>query len=106
MQVINSFFGGKTKRSGNTTHVSSSHKIELTERSFFDNQRTIIVNSYHNNIINSNCIGKDLIPFAYSKLDDTIEGFTHNEFPITGVMWHPERKPTDESSELFKKIFK
>ena len=106
MQAINSFFGGKVIKSDNSAHVNNSHEIKLVEKSFFSNKQIITVNSYHYNTINSSCIGKDLIPFAHSLLDNTIEGFVHTELPITGVMWHPERKPTNESSELFKEIFK
>ena len=54
-----------------------------------------------NNIIESKDMGKNLKPFAIYGKDNTIEGFFHNELPITGVMWHPERNPDENSIQLF-----
>jgi len=105
MQVINSFFGGKINVTDNLEHVNKQHKIELREQDFFGDRKSITVNSYHKNMIDRKSLGKDLIPFANSLIDDTIEGFIHKELPITGVMWHPERNPNDESYRLLQKSF-
>ena len=71
------------------------------ECSDFLTQDQIIVNSFHKNIIKVEDVGESLNPFAIHKKDNTVEGFTHNELPITGVMWHPER---DQNVTLVKKL--
>ena len=37
--------------------------------------------------------------------DKTIEGFFHNKFLITGVMWHPEREQNLENLTMLNQIF-
>ena len=69
------------------------------------NNNPIRVNSFHHNVINSTDLGKNLLPFAISEYDNTVEGFLHDELQIFGVMWHPERHPDANSNNLFKKIF-
>lgn len=106
MQVINTFFGGSISKNETNSHVNIQHSLNIsTERIknlFSDNE--IIVNSYHNNIINSTDLANDLVPFAIHK-DNTVEGFFHTTFPIYAVMWHPERDSSDNSLLLIKKIF-
>lgn len=106
MQVINNFFGGTISKNDTNSHLNIKHSLNIsTERikNFFSDNE-IIVNSYHNNIINSTNLANDLIPFAIHK-DNTIEGFFHDTFPIYAVMWHPERDSSDNSLSLIKKIF-
>ena len=79
--------------------------INLTKHSPFNENNSITVNSYHNNVIESKDLGKDLKSFATHKDDNTVEGFIHVRYPIIGVMWHPERNPNDNSIQLFKEIF-
>ena len=105
MQVINNFFGGKFSKKYDKEHVNNNHSIILTDDFKFINEKSIIVNSYHNNIIESNDLGKDLISFARHENDKTIEGFRHSKLPIIGVMWHPERKQDENSIKLFEEIF-
>ena len=51
-------------------------------------------------------LGKDLHPFAISDSDQTVEGIFHSNFPILGVMWHPERNIDLESEKnLIKNTF-
>ena len=71
----------------------------------FNENNSITVSSYHNNIIESRDLGKDLKSVATHKDDNTIEGFIHVKYPIIGVMWHPERNPDNNSIQLFKEIF-
>ena len=104
MQVINTFFGGKIQSTNNSDHVKNDHLVKITNHSLFKNEQ-IQVNSFHHNIITLSNLGKNLSTFAISKNDNTIEGLIHNELPIFGVMWHPERKPNDNSNILLKKIF-
>ena len=104
MQVINTFFGGKVQTLDNSNHVNKDHLINITNHSLFQNKK-IQVNSFHHNIIKSSDLGKNLSTFAISQTDDTIEGLIHDNLPIFGVMWHPERNPDSNSIILIKKIF-
>ena len=103
MQVLNKFFKGKIVSSKNNDHVKKDHEIIISDKKISDflNQDQIIVNSFHKNIIKFEDVGESLNPFAIHKSDDTVEGFTHKELPITGVMWHPER---DQNFPLLKKL--
>ena len=62
------------------------------------------VNSFHNNIIKQKDLGKNLESFAIAN-DQTIEGFYHTKLPIFGIMWHPERTPSDGNELIIRKIF-
>ena len=104
MQVINTFFGGKVQTLDNSNHVDKDHMINITNHSLFQNQK-LQVNSFHHNIITSSDLGKNLSTFAISQNDNTIEGLIHDNLPIFGVMWHPERNPDSNSIILIKKIF-
>lgn len=103
MQVLNKFFQGKISFALNDEHVGKNHEIIISNEKISNllDQDKMIVNSYHQNIINFNDIGKSLIPFAIYKKDNTVEGFMHKELPIMGVMWHPER---EKNSILLKKF--
>ena len=103
MQVLNKFFKGKMIVSQNNEHVKKDHEIFISDKKISDflTQDQIIVNSFHKNIIKVEDVGESLNPFAIHKMDNTVEGFTHKELPITGVMWHPER---DQNITLVKKL--
>ena len=103
MQVLNKFFNGKINSNKNNDHVSRDHEVVILKETIFNllNQDRIIVNSYHQNIININDVGKPLISFAIHKKDNTVEGFIHEDLSIMGVMWHPER----EKNSLLLKNF-
>lgn len=107
MQVINDFFNGKMLKSNNTKHVNNIHTVNLLESPFSKTipHDQINVNSFHQNLIKSEILGNNLIPFAIDKSDNTIEGFFHKLLPIIGVMWHPERNPTDPSKIILENTF-
>jgi len=106
MQVINAYFGGSIQNISNNDHVNTNHIVKIQNNEFFaETQNLMQVNSYHNNIIKKGTLGKNLTPFAISQHDDTIEGFFHNEFPIRGVMWHPERQQTTFDQKMFQNFF-
>tara|TARA_B110000438_G_C15671178_1_gene588228 strand:- start:191 stop:817 length:627 start_codon:yes stop_codon:yes gene_type:complete len=86
MQMINLFFGGSISRQDD--HVGAKHKITFSGKSE-NNPR--LVNSYHKWSIKKSELGKSLIPLALAD-DNTIEGFYHKEYPLLGIMWHPERE--------------
>lgn len=105
MQVINKFFGGDTSINSNADHVCKNHTVLLNNNfSEFLHSKSISVNSFHNNIIKDVNVGKELIPFAFSE-DNTIEGIYHKNYPILGVMWHPERDPNINNQKILKSFF-
>lgn len=105
MQVLNNFFGGTHKITNGNQHVSTNHEILITDEAIIKDLKSnkILVNSYHHNIISEEDLGNNLKVFALSSIDNTVEGFLHNKFPITGIMWHPER---DKKSELEIKLMR
>ena len=105
MQMINNYFGGNVEEKQGKKHVNNDHRISLTNDFLFSEEKTIIVNSFHNNVIKTELLGKNLVPFAEYEDDNTIEGFTHSIYPIKGVMWHPERKQDINSRNLLKETF-
>lgn len=109
MQVLNEYFGGKIIFNESNAHVTKNHFVEITDSkiSKFTDSTRLKVNSFHHNQININILGKKLIPFAISNNDKTIEGFYHDDFPIVGVMWHPERDNSNlDQINLMKMIYR
>lgn len=107
LQLINSYFGGDITKTRNLKHVKKNHSI-IIENNYmkkFFKSNLIRVNSFHNNIIQETNLGKNLIPFAITKNDNSIEGVYHKSYPIIGVMWHPERKTDKNNKRLLQKIF-
>jgi len=105
MQVINDYFGGNQRTTNDLKHVNKHHKILIIENEIqkYFQKKEIEVNSFHNNLIDKNTVGKNLEIFAISEIDNTVEGFYHKKFPILGIMWHPERKNmTSHEIELMK----
>jgi putative glutamine amidotransferase len=106
MQVINKYFEGNIIANKDGKHVGNHHKVKITIKpvSDFLKKNVLDVNSYHNNTITDESLGKGLKPFAKSD-DDTVEGFIHEKLPITGVMWHPEREPNADNKSILKNAF-
>ena len=105
MQVINAFFGGGIETLENSKHVGDPHSVSLNKNAAeFLHTNKLQVNSFHNNIIKQKDLGKNLEPFAMAN-DQTIEGFYHTQLPIFGIMWHPERTPSDGNELIIRKIF-
>ena len=107
MQIINNFFGGTIEGSQDLKHVGKPHSIKITNQEFssFFNTNTLQVNSFHYNLIRLANLGNNLEPFAVVSDDQTIEGFFHKNFPLIGVMWHPEREQNNSNQLLIKKAF-
>lgn len=106
MQVLNNYFGGTLEKSTNQNHVSKHHLIHLTKSLFSQEfkSNSIEVNSFHNNILKNENLGRDLEPFAICEDDGTIEGFFHKSNFVLGVMWHPEREMKLENVKILTKI--
>lgn len=107
MQVINKYFGGFVEENSNSFHVGVSHNVDLVNKTIKSKigKNSLLVNSFHRNIITPSTLGENLESFAITEKDQTIEGFFHNTFPIVGVMWHPERDPTYENQLILKEVF-
>ena len=101
MQFFNKFFGGKIYHDVNKIHVKTRHKIKITDKKIEKilGLKLNTVNSFHENILKSNILSKELQSFGIHSSDDTIEAFYHKKYPIVGVMWHPERE-RDYKKEL------
>lgn len=100
MQVINRYFGGSIITTNDMNHVRKNHIIDLINKKISEtiHSNSLEVNSFHNNIIKKEILGKNLEVFAVTKNDKTIEGYFHKELPIVGVMWHPERDTNFKSA--------
>lgn len=108
MQVLNDYFGGKLTMDDSIKHVENPHKISLSSvklQSILEKD-SFQVNSFHKNLIKKNQLGKDLKLFAYCPTDMTVEGFIHKDYPIMGVMWHPERSGDIYNQKILQDFFK
>ena len=94
MQAINKFFKGDLTTNKNSDHVAKPHHVNIMNVKFENllGDKKFQVNSFHNNLIKNQNLGQGLEIFALSDIDDTIEGYFHKEYPIIGIMWHPERE--------------
>ncbi len=107
MQMINSFFGGTIKKNATTDHVGNKHEILFLKNTFCDiHKNSIDVNSFHNNLINSDNLGNDLESIAITSSDDSIEAFSHKKYSISGIMWHPERVSDENNKNIIRNFFK
>jgi len=98
MQLINvSLGGGLTSVYG---HVGDNHRIHLT------GERSLTVNSYHQWGIDQANLAPVLQVWA---TDDNgfIEGLSHPQARLKGMMWHPERPHPDQafSDQLVRGFF-
>lgn len=107
MQIINSFFGGTIKKNATIDHVGNKHKVLFLKKSFCNiNKSSINVNSFHNNLINSDNLGDNLESVAISTFDESIEAFSHKKYPISGLMWHPERLSDENNKNILRNFFR
>ena len=103
-QFINVFFGGSLiqniKKKTGFNHVNSIHKVNIIDKKAmeFYRKKEFIVNSYHNDGIDQNCLSKKLKPFAVSE-DGIIEAIYHPNYPMVGILWHPERNGSDKDAD-------
>lgn len=99
MQFINLFFGGKLIQCKG--HVKRYHKLEVLNS---NKKLPLTVNSFHNFMIDYDCLPKNLKCVALS--GKSIEAFEDQSKKIFGIMWHPERDKTfDPKNLLFFKSF-
>ena len=107
MQIMNQFFGGDIIKTIDKKHVGKSHSITVSKEKIFSflDEKEIMVNSFHNNIIIEKKLGKNLISIAKDTNDESIEAFIHSNYPIIGTMWHPERMKDKNNYDLIKIFF-
>ncbi|MBI2498712.1 gamma-glutamyl-gamma-aminobutyrate hydrolase family protein [Candidatus Woesearchaeota archaeon] len=108
-QFLNVFFGGSLiqnlKEELNTNHIAVTHIIKITykEVSSFLGKTETKVNSFHKQGFTKKELSKKLKVFAIAE-DGVIEGIYHPDYPIAGILWHPERDNSDK--ELDEKLIK
>jgi putative glutamine amidotransferase len=88
LQMMNVFFGGTIQPCGG--HAGVRHGIVRAHASTSWWPNEISVNSYHNWAIPFSGLASGLEPLAVAP-DGSIEAAHHEEYPMLGVMWHPER---------------
>jgi gamma-glutamyl-gamma-aminobutyrate hydrolase PuuD len=95
MQMIQQYFGVKLQKVSG--HVAESQGIII-------NGVRTNVNSYHDEGATQTL--PELIVWAKAE-DGVIKAVQHSDFPITGIMWHPERcNPFKiRDIQLIKKVF-
>ena len=104
LQSINIFLGGNLYQDINyyklqhevkeDSHlVTTLYNHPIAERF----EQTFVVNSHHHQAIKD--LAKGFIPIF--KADDVIEGIIHQELPILGVQWHPEKLNTKSTKIIF-----
>lgn len=96
LQLVNLHFGGSITRIDD--HVAREHDVEIDgdEVPFDDPPERARVNSYHNYGVRDDELGDDLAVVGQAP-DGSFEWIEHERYPITGIMWHPERdgSPTE-----------
>jgi putative glutamine amidotransferase len=87
MQIINHFFGGQLTPVSN--HAGTRHTLNI-DNAYKDILLTD-VNSYHNWGIKEDQLASKLTAIARDE-QNNIEAFYHQQYRISGIMWHPERE--------------
>ena len=95
-QIINEYYGGRLtsniEASIEQKHVSIEHEVQIVNEKYIQmlEKKSIKVNSYHNHGVLVDGLSSSLQAFAISE-GSVVEGFFHEELPIIGIQWHPER---------------
>lgn len=106
LQAINQHFGGRLSRVSAEQHVAVTHSVRFLDRRWQECYgETTVVNSYHNWGVQSEGLAAALTPVAVDE-DGFVEALRHNQHPIYGVMWHPERENPFSSGDVksFRRI--
>lgn len=107
MQIIAHYFGHHVVPCPQACHAGTEHTVKLMNYPFKWKEKTLLVNSYHNNCLGSaNHFSGPLIPFAMD-LKGLTEGIFHRNELLFAVMWHPERnRPiSDFDIKLVRTLF-
>lgn len=96
-QFVNRCLGGKL--SAVSGHVRTLHALRWHENVHQGLREMHRVNSFHHVGIGLEDLAQDLMPMACAP-DGSVEAARHREFPIWGLMWHPERSPEPAPAAL------
>lgn len=106
LELLNDHFGGEL--SPVSDHVATAHTVSFTQQSIslagtkLDLPATVETNSYHDYGIEPADIASPLHVLATAP-DGTVEALAHDQAPICGIMWHPERETA--STAIDRKLF-
>ena len=96
MHVVNAYFGGGVipdldELQHAVNHVAANHPITLTGVGRrLAASASVEVNSFHSQAVSPEGLATGLQVFAQGP-DGLVEGIVHDELPIIGLQWHPER---------------
>ena len=96
---VNVYFGGSIFHEIKN-HVAKNHKL-ISDKNLLSG---VDINSYHNQGIFKENLAKKLKSIAYTD-DGLIEAFTHQDFIIMGIQWHPERQKVKQDKQLILNFF-
>ena len=114
LQVICSYFNSilhrdLSSREGATAHRANTHQVTIHDKAFENlyGSNTISVNSFHNQGVVTDALAAPLQVIAEAN-DNTVEAVTHENLPMVGITWHPERtNPSAKGdSALFSALFR
>ena len=103
MQFLQVYFGGRLTPLADRSveHVASTHEIALTDPLMtLTGRQSLDVNSFHDYGIAAAALAPPFQSVGVSIPDQTIEAFVHNDLPIVGIMWHPERPNPSHEIDL------
>lgn len=102
LQMLVAHYGGMLMRVSG--HVACCHAITVEpgcDEILGDRDQ---VNSFHDWGIMRDGLSEDLQVAAIAP-DHTVEAVVHRKYPQLGVMWHPERAPSDERDQRLIRHF-
>ena len=101
-QGIISVFGGKIVRAGRLMHGKTSI-IQHDGKGIFEGVKNpFIATRYHSLVGDRNSIPTSIEITAKATDDDEIMGVRHNEYPITGLQFHPESILCEDGKKIIK----
>jgi putative glutamine amidotransferase len=91
LQLLNVYCGGSIH--GIDDHVAIEHDLEIDQKvaPIAVSTESVAVNSYHSYGVADQGLG-DQLAVAGRAPDGSIEWVEHTQYPITAIMWHPERE--------------
>ena len=99
MQKLNTYFGGKISSNINLDlteeKITQENHFILIKKPIFGLKGEYFVNKFHNHNIEPEDLGLGLEVVAIDSSSGNIEAFIHGQFPVLGVLWHPDRKSPD-----------
>ncbi len=99
LQFIQNYFGGECALCPSEEISKVSHAVEfVTSPDLIElSGQMVLVNSFYNYGIPCDALASQLEPLAVMQ-GKWVEAAKHRQLPITGVMWHPERKIFDKGA--------